>query len=240
MTASSEIRTAPGQGAVSVTMEDGIAWIGIDDGKVNAMSAALIGEIDRALDAAEAAGAVTVLTGRPGIFSAGFDLGTFKRGPEAGIEMVRAGAELVLRLLEHPRPVLTVCTGHAYPMGAFLMLSADTRLAAAGDWKIGMNETAIGLTVPLFAVELARHKLTAPGFARVTSGALFGPEEAMRLGYVDRVVEPGELERVAREEARRLAGLDIPSYEGTKARVNGRAVAAIRAGVEGELGAQVE
>ncbi|NIU77874.1 MAG: enoyl-CoA hydratase, partial [Gammaproteobacteria bacterium] len=59
-------------------LEDGVAWIGMDDGKVNALSASMIGEIDAALDRAEEAGAVVLLCGRPGIFSAGFDLKTFQ------------------------------------------------------------------------------------------------------------------------------------------------------------------
>ncbi|HVH16883.1 MAG TPA: crotonase/enoyl-CoA hydratase family protein, partial [Myxococcota bacterium] len=140
-----------------LAIEDGIAWIELDDGKVNALSPEMIDELGLALDAAERAGALAVLRGREGIFSAGFDLKTFQRGAAAGVAMVRAGAELVLRLLAFPRPVLTVCTGHAYPAGAFLMLAADVRLGTTGPWKIGMNETAIGLTVPKFAIELARH-----------------------------------------------------------------------------------
>jgi enoyl-CoA hydratase len=88
-----------------VTLEDGVARIAIDDGKVNALSAGLLGEVAEAFAEAEAAGAVAVLRGREGIFSAGFDLATFKRGPEATVAMLRAGAELVLRLLAYPRPV---------------------------------------------------------------------------------------------------------------------------------------
>lgn len=177
----------------------------------------------------------TVLTGRDGIFSAGFDLATFDRGRDASLEMVRAGAELVLRLLAFPLPVLTVCTGHAYPMGAFLMLSADVRLAASGEWRIGMNEVAIGITVPRFAVELARHRLTPPGFAAITTGLMFGPLEARRLGYVDRVVDPDRLDAAVREEAARLATIDIPSHAATKARINGRACDAIRDALESEV-----
>ncbi len=139
---------------VRTAIEDGIAWITVDDGKVNALSANLIAEIGQALDRAQEAGAVTVLTGRVGIFSAGFDLATFDRGLDASLEMVRAGADLILRMLKLPVPVVTVCTGHAYPMGAFLMLSADVRFAISGDWRIGMNEVAIGMIVPGFAVEL--------------------------------------------------------------------------------------
>jgi enoyl-CoA hydratase len=218
-----------------IAIEDGIAWITLDDGKVNALSKERIEAIGGALDAAEKAEAVAVLRGRPGIFSAGFDLGTFQRGPQAGREMVVAGAELILRLLAFPHPVLTVCTGHAYPMGAFLMLSADARLGLAGSWRIGMNETAIGLTVPKFALELARHRLTPPGFARIASAAMFGPEEALRLGYLDRVLAAEELAGAAAEEAARLRALDRPSFQATKARSNESALKAIRAAVDDEL-----
>jgi enoyl-CoA hydratase len=195
----------------------------------------MIAEIGEALDRAESAAAVGVLQGREGIFSAGFDLKTFQRGAEAGVAMVRAGALLVLRLLAFPRPILTVCTGHAYPAGAFLMLAADVRLGLAGSWRIGMNEVAIGLTVPKFAIELARHRLTPPGFARITTAAMFPPDEAMRLGYLDRVLaDARELADAAREEAVRLRALDMPSYVATRARVNERAIQAIRAALEDE------
>ena len=220
---------------VAVAIEDGIAMITLDDGKVNALSAERLGEIDAALDVAERAGAVVVLAGREGIFSAGFDLATFPRGRDATLAMLRAGASLILRLLRFPRPVLTVCTGHAYPAGAFLMLAADVRLGLAGPFRIGMNEVAIGLTVPRFAIELARHRLTAPGFARVSAACMFAPEEAMRLGYLDRVLEPDALGPAAREEAARLRALDMPSFEATKARANEHAIAAIRAAVDAEL-----
>jgi enoyl-CoA hydratase len=220
----------------SVEIEDGVACITMDDGKVNALSTEMMGEIARALDTAEAAGAIAILTGREGIFSAGFDLGTFKRGRDASVQMVLTGAKLVQRLLSFPYPVIAACTGHAYPMGAFLMLSSDVRFAVAGPWRIGMNEVAIGLTVPKFAIELARHRLTPPGFARITTASMFGPEEALRLGYLDRVVDAGQLDETAKEEAFRLRQLDMPSYAATKARVNERALVAIRAAVEAELG----
>jgi len=222
-------------GRTQVRIEDGVARITMDDGKVNAMSTEMLREIGAGLDAAERAGAVTVLAGREGIFSAGFDLSTFKRGFAATVEMLRAGAQLIERLLSFPHPVLTVCTGHAYPMGAFLMLSADVRLGIAGPWRIGMNETAIGLTVPKFAIELARHRLTPPGFAQIPAAAMFAPEDARRLGYLDRVLDVDAIDAAVREEASRLCTLDRPSFAATKARINERALAAIRAAVEAEI-----
>ncbi len=60
----------------SFETKEGIAWITLDDGKVNAMSTAMLREISARLDEASAAQAVTVVSGREGIFSAGFDLNT--------------------------------------------------------------------------------------------------------------------------------------------------------------------
>jgi enoyl-CoA hydratase len=222
-------------GRTQIVIADGIASITLDDGKVNALSSEMLADIGASLDEAESAGAVVVLQGRAGMFSAGFDLGTFKRGREATAAMLLAGAQLIERLLAFPRPVLSVCTGHAYPAGAFLMLSSDVRFGVAGPWRIGMNEVAIGLTLPKFAVELARHRLTPTGFARITTGAMFPPEEALRFGYLDRILDADALAGAVREEAQRLHQLDMPSFIATKARINAYALDAIRAAVDEEL-----
>ncbi len=221
---------------VSIDINDRIARIVIDDGKVNAMSTDLMEEIGSALDAAESAEAVVVLSGREGIFSAGFDMKTFARGTEASLEMVNAGAQLILRFLAFPQPILTVCTGHAYPMGAFLMLSADSRVGVDGPWQIGMNEVAIGITVPWFAIELARHRLAPQGLANVNIAAMFAPTDAMRLGYLDRVVKPDQLENCVDEEANRLRGLDLHSFRATKSRINQQVVDAITNAIRSKQG----
>jgi enoyl-CoA hydratase len=213
----------------SLEERNGAAWITIDDGKVNAMSLEMLREIEDRLQAAPGAGGPIVVQGRPGIFSAGFDLETFARGPEASREMVRAGVRLIERMLALPRPIVTACTGHAYPMGAFLMLSADVRYGADGDWNIGMNEVAIGLAVPQFAIALARHRLTPAGVARTSTAAMFKPGEAARLGYLDYVVPAEQLDAAVREEVQRLKKLDTHKYALTKARLNAPVLAAIAA-----------
>jgi enoyl-CoA hydratase len=206
----------------SLNVDDGVAWITMDDGKVNALSFEMLTEIADRLDEARSCGCPVVIQGRPGIFSAGFDLKTFGRGRDPSIAMVRAGAELLRRILAHPRPVVTVCAGHAYPMGAFLMLAADVRFCLAGPWKIGMNEVAIALTVPHFALAIARHRLTPPGLARVSTAAMFDPETARQHGYLDYVCGSDELRPALAAELQRLKTLDWKSYEATKARLNTR------------------
>ncbi|HYB13311.1 MAG TPA: crotonase/enoyl-CoA hydratase family protein, partial [Myxococcota bacterium] len=137
-----------------------VAKLIMDDGKVNVMSAAMLKALHEAFDRAEREKSVVVLTGRNGIFSAGFDLKVFAKGEPHGIyDMMKLGAELALRILSFPTPVVSVCNGSAFPMGAFLMLASDVCIGAEGPYKIGLNEVAIGITVPGFGIELARQRL---------------------------------------------------------------------------------
>lgn len=220
---------------VTIEVQDGVADVTMDDGKVNAMSAAMLNDISHALDEAQQADAIVVLRGRAGLFSAGFDLTTFQQGLEPTVDMMSAGVRVIEQLLTYPRPVVTVCAGHAYPMGAFLMLAADVRFCVDGPWQIGMNEVAIGLTVPHFALELARHRLTPVGVARITTAPMFGPEEAMQLGYVDRVLSADTIEEALSAELTRLAGLDPTHFRRTKARIHQAAATAVRRAAEEEL-----
>src|SRR5262245_61435730 len=101
---------------VAYEVEDAVATITMDDGKVNVMSVAMIRALDDALDRAQADGAVVLLTGREGVFSAGFDLRVLRGGGSEALAMVHGGFELAERLLSFPLPVLIACNGHAIAM----------------------------------------------------------------------------------------------------------------------------
>jgi enoyl-CoA hydratase len=209
---------------------DGIATITMDDGKVNAvspdMSSELLGHFDRA--EAEEASAV-VLTGRERTLSAGFDL---KVEPAGWPAMMAAGARLSARMLSFPRPVVVACPGNAIAMGAFLLLSADHRIGADGDGRIGLNEVAIGLTLPWFAIEIARHRLPRPAFDRCTvTGVLLGPQEACAVGFLDEVVGADQLHEAALTAARRLATIDAAAHAATKLRIRREVLAGIEDGI---------
>jgi enoyl-CoA hydratase len=217
-------------GQVQYTLGGGVATIVLDDGKVNALSPPMLGEIAAALDQAEKDDAIVVLTGRGQILSAGFDL---KALPEHPQEMLRAGAGLAERLLSFPSPVVAACNGNAIAMAAFILLSCDVRIGVAGDFKIGLNEVAIGLTVPWFGLSVARHRLTRPYFDRCTvTGALLDPEEAVRAGFLDLVVSGDELLATAGEAAARLGSLNRDAHRATKLRVREQALAGVRDGIE--------
>jgi len=222
---------------VSYRLEDAVASITMDDGKVNVMSLAMQSELHAAFDRAEAAGAVVLLSGRPGRFSAGFDLPVVQAGGPEATEMVRGGFELSERLLSFPLPVVIACTGHAIAMGFFLVLSGDYRIGAAGDFKLTANEVAIGLTMPEAAAAIARQRLTPAAFERaMTVSDVFTPDNAVETGVLDRVVDAADCEGAAREVAVLMTSLDMTAHAATKRRVRAESLASIRAGIEAYAG----
>jgi enoyl-CoA hydratase len=213
-----------------------VARITMDDGKVNALSIPMLRSLHGALDRAERDRAVVMLSGREGYFSAGFDLKVFTGEPEQVIEMLTLGATLAERVLGFPTPVLVVSTGHAVAAGAFLLLAADMRIGADGPFQIGLNEVKIGLTVPWFAIELARQSLHPAHFTRALGNAkMYSPAEAVSAGLLDRVLAAGELQATSLEAARRLAELDPAAHTATKLRVRSGALEAMRSAIETEL-----
>lgn len=220
---------------VSYELDGGIATVTLDDGKVNVLSRSTLAAINAAFDRAEADGAVVVLTGRDGLFSAGFDLAVLNAGGTDAVDMLREGFELAARILAFPTPVVIACTGHAIAMGVFLLLSGDYRVGAAGPYRITANEVAIGLTMPRAAVEICRQRLTPAHFNRaVVLAELFTPADAVDAGFLDRVVPASDLRDVARTTAELFTTLDMPAHGASKLRARQPALQAIRAAIEAD------
>lgn len=223
---------------VTYTLEDSIAHIAMDDGKVNAMSPTMLQALHDAFDQAEKDQAVALLSGNTKLFSAGFDMGVFATGTAEEIhQMMTLGASLTVKLLSFPMPVVAACTGSAYPMGAFLLLSSDLRIGVEGDIKIGLNEVRIGMTLPFFATELARYRLAPAYFNRTaTTGELYGPEDAQRAGFLDKVVAPEALMKTARDAAKELKEtVGMGHHLATKLRVRAPVIEAVKAAADYEL-----
>jgi enoyl-CoA hydratase len=221
---------------VTYRREGRVATITMDDAKVNVFSTAMLRAVHGAFDEAERDGAVVVLTGRAHYFSAGFDLRTIAAGAAPAREMLQLGATLAERVLSFPTPVVIACTGHAFPAGAFLLLSADLRIGVDGPFQIGLNEVRIGLTVPWFAIELTRHRLHPAAFDRtVVNATMYRPQEAVASGFLDRVVPATDLETVSGEAAEELAELDLAAHLATKLRARAQALTALRAAIDAEL-----
>src|SRR3954451_12355674 len=193
---------------VTCTIEDGVAVLRLDDGKVNVVSHAVLESLHAGLDQALAEATAVAIIGREGKLSAGFDLTEMQAGIENTQRLVGAGGRLLMRLYGHPQPTVLAVTGHALAAGALLTLSCDTRIARGGPAKIGLNETAIGMGLPIYALELAKARLATSHLGRSTIQAeIYDPAGALAAGYVDRIVPAADAAAVAIQEARRLGQL---------------------------------
>jgi enoyl-CoA hydratase len=217
-------------------LDDTVAVITLDDGKANAIGHETIAAVDDALDRAESEARAVVLEGRPGRFSAGFDLATMTESTEAMRELVIGGARLMMRIYGYPLPTVAACTGHALAAGALLLLTCDRRIGTAGSAKIGLNEVAIGMALPVFAVELARDRLAPAELTAATMGArLYDPEGAVAAGYLDQVVSDFDLVTTAITEAKALGELRSGAYGRTKTVARGRVIEYILDTLEADM-----
>jgi enoyl-CoA hydratase len=214
---------------VQYSLQDQVATIRIDDGKRNALSPQVLAGIYSALDRAESDRAIVILTGRDGVFSAGFDLKVMKRGGMPAIRMLRRGYALTARVLAYPHPVIVACNGHCMAMGVFLMLSADYAIGSHGDFKIAANEVAIGLTMPRVAAAVLQHRLKPAAFQRaVTLSEYFDVATAADAGFFDATVESVELMARAEACAQEFMKLDARAHTASKRRIRAALIRKIR------------
>ena len=197
--------------------------IHLDDGKANALSPSMIATINAALDRAEAddgIGAV-VLHGRPGVFCGGFDLSVMRAGDLSVISaMVADGGSLVHRLYGSSLPMVAACTGHALAAGALLLLGCDVRIGEAPEGetfhRIGLNEVAIGMVLPAWAMSIAVERLSRRHLQRaVVNARITGAPGAVEAGYLDELAPAGAVLETAIARAAELAGLHRRAYAGT-------------------------
>jgi enoyl-CoA hydratase/carnithine racemase len=217
-------------------LDDGVARITIDDGKVNALSPAMLEELHDAFGRAATAEAPVVLRGREGIFSAGFDLKVLTgTGGTAAADLLKAGFTLSERMLSHPAPVVVACTGHAIAMGVFLVLSGDYRIGVRGPYRLTANEVAIGMTLPRSALEICQYRVL-PGFfdRTVVLAEVFPPDTAVAAGILDAVADPDGFDAAVEEAVTRVKGLNQRAHYATKLRARQRLLASLREAITGD------
>jgi enoyl-CoA hydratase len=220
-------------------LDQNIAVLSLDDGKANAVGPNFIKFVNDGLDQAERdnAGAI-LLRGREGMFSAGFDLGEFQQGVEQGIAMVMGGLELAIRLFSYPAPVVAACSGHGIAMGAFLLLTCDTRIGVRGDYKITLPETRINMEIPHVLQVLCMARLSPRHMTQALAQAVvYTPVEALEVGFLDSVVEASELDEIAMNTAQELAQLPQKYYAANKLFTRQDTINTMQAELERTLGA---
>ena len=219
--------------AVHYSLDEGLATITFDDGKANVINASVLTDLAAAFDRAEEQARCVVWRGRAGRFCAGFDLKVFAAGGAQASDLLRRGAEFAVRLYSFPSPVVIACTGHALGMGAIYLLAADVRIGAEGPFKIGLPEVTIGMAMPGFGRELAWARLSPTHRdVAVCCAEIFGPQEARRAGFLDRVVAADGFEDELAVSSARLVGLDPSAHYQTKMALRSESLGALRRSLE--------
>ena len=202
----------------TLTTEGDVSIITLNDGKANVFSPEMSSTVSNLLDQVPGDKGSLVITGRPGIFSAGFDLKIISSGDaDAVAAMVKAGFTLLARIYNFPRPVIAACSGHGVALGAFLLCCADYRLGAKGQFIVQANETRNNMSIPTPILEISKSRISKTHWYRAILNAEAYPvEKAIEPGYLDEVTEPDNLMIRAMEVANDLATLGHPHYKLTK------------------------
>jgi Delta3-Delta2-enoyl-CoA isomerase len=209
-----------------IEVNDAIAVIAIERGKVNAMNSEVVNELSMAFRALEVDEAVTaiILTGRNKFFSFGFDIPEFvEYSKERFTDFVVNFTNLYSYLFVYPKPVIAALNGHAVAGGCMLALACDHRLMVSGRAKISLNEIGFGSSVFAGATEMLRFQIGSRGASEVLySGAMYEADEAKRMGLIDSVVEEARLMEDSFEAARLLAAKHAPAFRSIKRLLRGQ------------------
>jgi 3,2-trans-enoyl-CoA isomerase len=210
---------------VNVSVEGEVAVIVLCRGKVNAFDESTVDELNdrfHELEADEAVRAV-VFSGEGKFFSFGFDIPGFLAYSQSDFSrFLTKFTNLYGYLFTYPKPVVAALNGHTVAGGLMLALACDRRLMAAGKGKVALNEIAFGASVFAGSAEMLRFAVGSRNAEEVLyTGAMYLPEEALRLRVVDEVCPGEELLEKAMRVARELGGKSQPAFRSMKRLLRG-------------------
>lgn len=202
---------------INLDIQNDVAHIELNDGKANVFSPAMIESFNEALDKAETNAKAVVIRGSGDKFSAGFDLSVMQQGGNAQWQMILNGFALLLRLYQHPQPVISAVGGHALGMGAFTLLVSDTRIGIEGDYKLGLPETAGNMQFTNFLVSILKAELN-PMFMKSAAlqSQFCNPKSAVHAGFLDLVVPAEQLDATIAKASEGLKQLPLKQYAHNK------------------------
>lgn len=201
---------------------DPILELRLDRPPANALDPGLIVALRDAVSGAAAEGAeALILSGQPGMFSAGLDVPHLLTLDRPAIQAAWGDFFALLRALaESTIPVAAAITGHSPAGGAVMALYCDRRVMAEGRFRMGLNEVQVGIPMPAMIHDAARRIVGTRQAERLcTEALLVEPGEALAIGLVDELAPPAEVVARAVEWARRILALPRGPFLATRGRV---------------------
>lgn len=216
---------------------DGISVIRLDDGALNTLDADRFRALQDALE--RTAPDPVVIAGRADVFTAGLNTKTLAGLGDSGFrDLMTVFAQTTMRTWLEPRPVVVAATGHAVAAGTILAMAADHTVAAEGDYRWGLTETAIGFCLPQFALTLAAHHVRADRRDELLlAGGTLTPAQAVEVGFAQASAPADETEHRALARAADLAALPRAAFAEQKRRLRGPAQQAVLDGLADDTAA---
>lgn len=221
---------------------DDILELRLNRPPANALDPELIASLRRGIEAAPREGArAVVLSGAPGMFSGGLDVPALVKLDRAGVRGLWQGLYDTMRALANsPLPVAAAITGHSPAGGAVLAINCDYRVMAQGDFKIGLNEVRVGITLPPVLLDVLRRVVGDRQAERLAVGGLLvDAQEALRIGLVDELVPVEEVTQAALHWCRTMLELPGQAMAATRQRAR-RPLVELFAAPQGEIDEVVE
>ena len=205
---------------VKTRKDKGITTVALSRGKVNAINETVVDELtDCFRELAEDGDTrAVILTGEGKFFTFGFDIPEFLSYPrDAFVRYLTKFTDLYTDLFLFPKPVVAALNGHTIAGGCMFSISCDYRLMVPGKAKIALNEINFGSSLFAGSVEMMKFWVGAKNAERaVCTGNMYSADEALRMGLIDQIVAPEDLEAEADNVARRCAEKDGAAFKSIK------------------------
>jgi len=165
--------------------------------KVNAINEKLIKSLDIQLESLKNNNTIKgiILTGQDGIFSAGLDIIELYNTDKEYMQFFWSlFSNLLIKLYSYPKIIFTAISGHSPAGGTVLSIMTDYRVMSQGNYLIGLNEVAVGLSMPIGIGRVFQSLLGERLAEKMTlAGKLVNPDKAKEVGLIDEVVESENL-----------------------------------------------
>ncbi len=205
---------------VHLDIQQGLATVRIERGKVNALNEQVVDELSRCLRGLETDPAVrgVLLTGTGKFFSFGFDIPEFLgAAKEEFTSYLRKFATLYRELFVHSRPVVAALNGHTVAGGCMIATACDVRVMAKENGRIGLNEIGFGSSLFAGSLEILRFWVGDRRAQEIAyGGTLYTADQALELGLLDAAVPGSALLDEARGRLDQLAGRPPAAFRSIK------------------------
>lgn len=218
---------------IKVTIKDHLALITLDRGKSNALNREMITELNDMMNSISSDPNIAgvIITGKENFFSAGLDLiELYGYSEEEAESFWHLFLDFTANITAFRKPLVAAINGHSPAGGCVIALACDYRVMSEGKAIIGLNEVPVGIIVPGSIFSLYSFWIgTAHATRSLLEGKLFTPEEALKIGLVDELINPASIITAAERKIRKYMAMERNTWEQSKLNIRKDLIAATRA-----------